>query len=124
MRHILARAEFGEHIQAFIERYHRSLKNIVELVNYFDPWTLERELAHWVEYYNHQRYHESLNNVPPADKYFGRAQEVQTRREEIKQQTLAARRQQHRPVLLAVGPDPIQPGKCLLVFDPKLSHCC
>jgi putative transposase len=96
-------APFHPMTQGKIERYHRSMKNIVELVNYFDPWTLERALARWVDYYNHQRYHESLDNVTPADQYFGRAQAVQTRREAIKLQTLAARRQQHRPVLLAVG---------------------
>jgi transposase InsO family protein len=88
--------------QGKIERYHRSLKNVVELVNYFDPWTLEQEIARFVHYYNHQRYHESLDNLTPADVYFGRAKEVQTRREEIKQRTLDARRQQHRQVLLDV----------------------
>jgi putative transposase len=96
-------APFHPMTQGKIERYHRSMKNIVELVNYFEPWTLEREIARWVDYYNHQRYHESLENVTPADQYFGRAQEVQTRREEIKQRTLQARRLQHRPVLQGVG---------------------
>ena len=69
-------------------------------MNYFDPWILEREIRRWVDYCNHQRYHESLGNVTPADVYFGRAKEVQTRREEIKQRTLEWRRQQYRPVLL------------------------
>jgi hypothetical protein len=45
--------------------------------------------------YNNQRYHESLDNVTPADFYFGRVKEVLTRREEIKRQTLEARRRQH-----------------------------
>jgi len=39
--------------------------------------------------------HEPLDNVTPADDYFGGAKEVLTRREEIKRQTLAARRRQH-----------------------------
>jgi putative transposase len=48
-----------------------------------------------VAYYNHQRYHESLDNATPADVYFGRAKEVLMRREKIKGKTLEARRQQH-----------------------------
>jgi transposase InsO family protein len=81
--------------QGKIERYHRSMKNLVLLQNYAFPWALEQEIARFVDYYNHQRYHESLNNVTPADVYFGRAKEVLTRREEIKRQTLEARRRQH-----------------------------
>jgi putative transposase len=81
--------------QGKIERYHRSLKNLVLLQNYAFPWDLEREIGRFVDYYNHQRYHESLDNVTPADVYFGRAKEVLTRREEIKRQTLEARRRQH-----------------------------
>ena len=56
---------------------------------------MEQEIARFVDYYNNQRYHESLNNVTPADVYFGRANGVLTRREEIKRQTLEARRRQH-----------------------------
>lgn len=67
----------------------------VLLQNYAFPWALEQEIARFVDYYNHQRYHESLDNVTPADVYFGRAKEVLTRREEIKRQTLEARRRQH-----------------------------
>ena len=96
-------APFHPMTQGKIERYHRTMKNVVELVNYFDPWTLEREVARFVDYYNHQRYHEALHNLTPADVYFGRAKEVQTRREAIKQQTLQIRRQQYRQGLLAMG---------------------
>jgi putative transposase len=96
-------APFHPMTQGKIERYHRTMKNVVELVPYFDPWTLEREIARFVDYYNHQRYHEALNNLTPADVYFGRAKEVQTRREAIKQQTLQIRRQQYRQGLLAMG---------------------
>jgi len=65
--------------QGKIERYHRSMKNIVNLQNYFLPEELEREVASFVEYYNHQRYHESLDNLTPADMFYGRAGEVLTR---------------------------------------------
>ena len=82
--------------QGKIERYHRSMKNLIQLQNYAFPWDLEREIGRFVHYYNHQRYHESLDNVTPADVYFGRAKEVLTRRDEIKPKTLEARRRQHK----------------------------
>jgi putative transposase len=46
----------------------------------------------FADYYNHYRYHEALDNVTPADGYYGRREEILARREEVKQQTLAARR--------------------------------
>lgn len=42
--------------------------------------------------YNNRRYHESLDNLTPADVFFGRDKEVRARREKIKRDTLAARR--------------------------------
>ena len=42
---------------------------------------LEQRLAEFVDYYNLRRYHESLDNLTPADVYFGRAQTILTRRE-------------------------------------------
>ena len=41
------------------------------------------------------RYHESLNNVTPADVYFGRNREILTKRDQIKRKTLALRRKQN-----------------------------
>jgi transposase InsO family protein len=81
--------------QGKIERYHRSLKNVVTLQNYYVPWELERELRRFVNYYNHERVHESLQNLTPADVYTGCARTVLTRRERIKRQTLKLRRQQN-----------------------------
>ena len=78
--------------QGKIERYHRSMKNIVNLQNYFLPSQLETQIASFVNYYNHQRYHESLDNLTPADVYFGRAKEVLTKRDQIKKQSLQQRR--------------------------------
>jgi putative transposase len=78
--------------QGKIERYHRSMKNIVNLQNYFLPSQLQTEIVSFVNYYNHQRYHESLGNLTPADVYFGRAKEVLTKRDQIKKQTLQQKR--------------------------------
>ena len=81
--------------QGKIERYHRSMKNIVKLQNYYFPWELEQELTRFVDYYNNHRYHESLNNVTPADVYFGRNRQILTKRDQIKRKTLALRRKQN-----------------------------
>ncbi len=82
--------------QGKIERYHRSLKNEVLLQHYYLPEELEREIARFVEYYNNERYHESLNNLTPADVYSGRAREIESRRERIKRETLQQRRRYNR----------------------------
>ena len=81
--------------QGKIERWHRSMKNVIKLQNYYSPSELERAIAEWVEYYNNQRYHESLKNVTPADVYFGRDKEIIKKRNRLKEQTMALRRQQH-----------------------------
>ncbi len=60
------------------------------------PGDLERQVAAFVEHYNHARYHESLGNLTPADVYFGRAEAVLLERERIKRQTIANRRLQHQ----------------------------
>ena len=78
--------------QGKIERYHRSMKNVVKLRNYYYPWELDQAIEAFVEYYNNRRYHESLDNLTPADFYFGRREEVLSKREKIKQETLQARR--------------------------------
>jgi len=82
--------------QGKIERWHQTLKNRILLENYFLPGNLEQQIEAFVEHYNHQRYHESLNNVTPADAYFGRAQAIIQQRERIKRQTIEYRRLQHR----------------------------
>ncbi len=78
--------------QGKIERYHRSMKNVVKLEHYYYPWELEQAIGQWVGHYNHHRYHESLNNVTPADVFFGRDQQILSRRPRIKEATLAQRR--------------------------------
>ena len=63
-------APFHPQTQGKIERWHQTLKNRVLLENYFLPGDLEAQIEAFVEHYNHQRYHESLDNVTPADAYF------------------------------------------------------
>jgi putative transposase len=48
-----------------------------------------------VDHYNHRRYHESLDNLAPADVYFGRGQNIQEMRMEIKRRTIEQRRRNH-----------------------------
>ncbi len=60
-------APYHPQTQGKIERYHRSMKNVVKLEHYYYPWELEQAISKWVEHYNHERYHESLDNVTPAD---------------------------------------------------------
>ena len=62
--------------QGKIERYHRSMKNVITLQNYYFPGDLEKEIERFVKYYNNERYHEALNNMKPADVYAGRAAEI------------------------------------------------
>ena len=81
--------------QGKIERWHRSMKNVVKLENYYLPGDLTNRLEEFVEYYNNERYHESLQNLTPADVYFGRSQEILDQRHLIKLKTMKKRRKQH-----------------------------
>ena len=89
-------APFHPQTQGKIERWHQTLKNRILLENYYLPGDLEAQIAAFVDHYNHQRYHESLDNVTPADAYFGRAETIIKQRERIKRQTIEHRRLQHR----------------------------
>jgi putative transposase len=82
--------------QGKIERYHRSMKNVVKLEQYYSPWELERALGRFVEHYNYRRLHESLQNVTPADVYYGRRPAILSRREQIKRETLARRKRMNQ----------------------------
>jgi transposase InsO family protein len=81
--------------QGKIERYHRSMKNVVKLDVYHSPWELERTIGRFVAPYNHRRLHESLQNVTPADMYEGRQAAILDRRARIKRETLARRKREN-----------------------------
>mgnify|MGYP006099895711 FL=1 len=81
--------------QGKIERYHRSMKNVVKLENTYYPWELEQAIGRWVQHYNHERYHESLDNVTPSDDYHGRSEEILDQRAIIKSRTMIRRKVQN-----------------------------
>ncbi len=85
-------APYHPQTQGKIERWHQTLKNRILLENYFLPGDLEKQIETFVDHYNHQRYHESLKNLTPADVYFGRGQSIIAKRERIKRKTIAKRR--------------------------------
>lgn len=88
-------APYHPQTQGKIERWHQTLKNRILLENYFFPADLRTQIKAFVEHYNHQRYHESLKNLTPADVYFGRGQTILLQRERIKQKTIEKRRLHH-----------------------------
>ena len=92
MRHIRG-APFHPQTQGKIERYHRTLKNVVCLDNYYLPGELECEIGQFVNWYNNSRYHESLDDLTPADVYNGRDKKIITMRETIKERTLKLRKE-------------------------------
>ena len=57
---------------------------------------IKRQIDAFVAHYNHVRYHESLDNLTPADVYFGRAETILAERLHIKRATIANRRLQHQ----------------------------
>jgi len=65
------------------------MKNVVKLQHYYFPWELEATLRDFVAYYNNERDHDSLDNVTPADIYFGRRYEVLTKRDKMERRTKA-----------------------------------
>ena len=89
-------APYHPQTQGKIERYHRTMKNVVKLENYYYPDELRNRLAEFVNFYNNLRYHESLGNVTPADVYFGRQNQIFNRRKEIKIETIKERRKMNQ----------------------------
>jgi transposase InsO family protein len=82
--------------QGKIERWHQTLKNRILLENYYLPGDLEAQIEAFVAHYNHQRCHESLRNLTPADVYFGRGQAILLERERIKRHTIQQRHLIHQ----------------------------
>jgi putative transposase len=82
--------------QGKIERYHRTMKNVVKLDNYYAPGELEMALEKFVYKYNNERYHESINNLTPADVYYGRGDLILKERARLKSVSLHKRRMEYQ----------------------------
>ncbi len=89
-------APYHPQTQGKIERWHQTQKKRILLENYFLPGDLEAQIEAFVNHYNHQRFQEGLNNVTPADVYFGRDKAILQKRERIKRKTLETRRLHYR----------------------------
>ena len=68
------------------------MKNVIKLHNYYSSLELEQAIEKWVNYYNDCRYHKSLDNLTPADVYFGRGAKILEQRKIIKQNIIKHRR--------------------------------
>lgn len=94
--------------QGKIERYFRSMKNLILLDVYYSPEELTERIGEWVDYYNNHRYHDAIHNVTSSDRYFGREQEILERRKKIKTKTVKNRREWYRRTViqnLNIGPN-------------------
>ena len=69
------------------------MKNLILLDHYYSPTELTERIREWVDYYNNDRYHEAIDNVTPADKYYGRDFDVLKNREKVRKQTMKLRRE-------------------------------
>lgn len=94
MQHVRGKP-YHPQTQGKIERWHQSLKNRVLLENYYLPGQLENQIGAFIDHYNHRRYHEGLNNLTPADVYFGRGEAILKERDKIKRTTMTNRRLAH-----------------------------
>ena len=88
-------APYHPQTQGKIERWHRTMKNVVKLEHYYFSGELKEALRDFVAYYNNERYHEALDNVTPADVYFGRQYRIIAEREKIKKRTMRNRRREY-----------------------------
>ena len=121
MRHTRG-APYHPMTQGKIERWHQTLKNRILLENYYLPGDLEAQIDAFVAYYNHRRYHESIDNLTPADVYFGRGQTILLERERIKRKTIQNRRLLHHNKQRNINHDApdsllVQAASCLKISD-------
>jgi hypothetical protein len=68
------------------------MKNIVKLDNYYYPNELESKVEEFVNYYNKERYHESIDNITPEQMFNGERRSILTKRDRTKRKTLKLRK--------------------------------
>ena len=95
MEHVRG-APYHPQTQDKIERWHQTPKNRILLENYYLPGDLRQRVDALVDHYNHRRHHDSLQNLTPANVYFGRGQTILKQRERIKHKTIETRRLLYR----------------------------
>lgn len=71
------------------------MKNVLLFEYFYSPDDLRSRLTEWVDYYNHQRYRESLENTRPADAYWGRQDQILAERQKIKRLSMLKRWKSH-----------------------------
>ena len=91
---------FHPQTQGKIERYHRTMKNVVKLDYYYCPEELESALEKFVYTYNNERYHESLQNLTPADIKYGRGDLILKERKRIKHESILNRKREYEKLKL------------------------
>jgi hypothetical protein len=60
---------------------------VINLEHDYFPGELEKAITEFVEYYNYQRYHEAIDNLIPADMFYGKGKEIWVQREKTKYRT-------------------------------------
>jgi hypothetical protein len=63
----------------------------LNLLAYTSPEILWAAMADFIRFYNHERYHEGIGNVTPADVYHGRRDAILRRRAVQQRRTLVQR---------------------------------
>ena len=110
-----------------VERWHQTLKNRILLQTYSLPGDLRQQINSFVDHYNHRRYHASLQNLTPADVYFGRGERILKQRERTKRKTIENRRLLHRKsAASSIQPDAPDPPSAQAPIRPKTpgdGHC-
>ena len=71
------------------------MKNVIKLDNYYSPDDLIKVNKEFVQYYNYEKYHESIRNLTPYDVFFGHNKKILKDRSKIKEKPLQERRKDY-----------------------------